>query len=302
MLVPGLLMMLAISPAPQDLPSYMVKIFQERTLFASDEPAWIVVRLGNQTQKALKSKKFPDLLAGLKVTRDDTVLKHSDQYSGKLFYKKLPSLKYGAHRDFRLDLRKYFPDMEPGAVYHISYHDENYDVTAKPVSITTLALPNLEAAFVLETSKGDITLKLDPEQAPNHSRNFALLTAMSFYQDMIFHRVVEGFVIQTGDPLGNGMGGSGYAMALEKSPFLKHRKYALGMARGDAEDSATSQFYICLERIKELDEGYTVFGEVVDGFDVVDAIGAAQTTGRNGEPPNKPLEDIKLISVKVKEP
>ena len=301
MFLPGFLMMMVLSPPPQELPSYMVKIFQERTLFASDEPVRITIRLGNQTQKALKSKKFPDLLAGLKVTRNDEVLKVSDKYSGKLFYKKLPVLKYGAHRDFRLDLRKYFPDITPGAVYHISYHDDNYDVIGKNISVTSLPLPNLNAPYVLETSEGNITIQLDPDQAPNHSRNFAILTAMSFYQDMIFHRVVRGFVIQTGDPLSTGQGGSGYALALEKSPFLKHKKYAVGMARADAEDSATSQFYICLDRIKALDEGYTVFGKVIDGFDVVDAIGAVPTTGQAGNPADKPLEDITLHSVKVKE-
>ena len=287
--------------APQDIPPYFVKFVQDRTLFASDEPVWVTVRLGNQSPRDLRSRKFPDILKSLKLMRDDEELKMSDQFSSALFYKKLKSLKYGAHRDFRLNLRRYFPEMQPGAVYRLSYHDSNYDLQAKPISLTDIKLPDLNREIVLETTLGNITIQLSPEEAPNHSSNFAILTAMSFYQDMIFHRVVPGYVIQTGDPIGNGTGGSSFQLALEKSPFLKHQKYAVGMARGDAEDSATSQFYICLEPQKELNDSYTVFGKVTAGFDVVDAIGRVPTTGSGGNPRDKPLTDVALTSVKFKD-
>lgn len=300
MLISLYLMFAFARPAPQDVPVYFVQLKQERTLFASDEPVMLVIRLGNQAERALKSKYFPDLLAGLSVEMDGEKLALSDQFSSKTFYSKLTSLGYGAHKDFRLNLRRYFPDMKPGNIYHVSYHGKNYDLKAKPISISKLEMPDLNSEFVVDTAFGTFTLQLDPDQAPNHSRNFALLTKMEFYRDMIWHRVASGFVIQSGDPLGNGTGGSGFEVALEKSPFLKHRKYALGMARGPEPDSATSQFYICLDQIKELDDGYTIFGKVTSGFEVVDAIGQVANSGKSGRPPEKPLEDVQLHSITIR--
>jgi len=285
--------------AAQDLPPYFVKLIQERTLFAKEEPVMLIVRLGNQTEGSLRSRRFPDLLAGLSVERDGEQLEMSNRFSSKAFYRQVRRLDYGAHRDFRLTLNRYFPAMNEGGVFKVSYTDPNYKLEGKAISVVSTSMPDLDARYVLKTSLGDIAIELEPVQAPNHSRNFALLTAMKFYQDMIFHRVIGDYVIQTGDPLGNGQGGSGYPLALEKSPFLKHREYAVGMARGEDTDSATSQFYICLRRIEELDEGYTIFGKVVDGFDAVKAIAAVPTNGPSGSPPNKPTTDVKLYRIEI---
>ena len=300
MLMTSLLMLAFMKPA-QDVPVYFVKFKQERTLFAADEAAMLTIRLGNQAEKTLKSKYFPDILAGLSVETEGQKLTMSSDFSSKGFYRKLNSLGYGAHKDFRLNLRRYYPEMKPGNVYKVTYSDANYDLTSKNISIVNHDMPDLNAAFVVDTSLGKFTIKLDPDQAPNHSRNFALLTKMAFYRDMIWHRVVPGYVIQTGDPVGNGTGGSGFEMELEKSPFLKHKKYAVGMARGNDTDSATSQFYVCLERLKDLDDGYTIFGKVTSGFDVVAAIGKVPTSGRSGRPPEKPLEDVALHSITIQE-
>ncbi len=286
--------------AAQDVPPYFVKLIQQRTLFAKGEPAVLVMRLGNQTQGVLRARRFPDLLAGLTVARDGQPLEMSDRFSSKMFYKRAKSLDYGSHRDFRLTLNRYFPAMNEGGVFKVRYKDSNYQLDANNISIVNIEMPDLTAQYVLKTSMGDIAIELDVDQAPNHSRNFALLTAMSFFQDMVFHRVVKDYVIQTGDPLANGLGGSGYPMALEKSPFLKHRQFAVGMARGNDEDSASSQFYICLQRLKELDEGYSIFGKVVDGFETVEAIGRVPTSGPSGEPPNKPTADVKLFRVEIR--
>ena len=302
MFISSLIVICAVwGPAPQDVPPYFVKLIQERTLYANDEPVWLVIRLGNQLGKTLKSKRFPDILKSLSLNLDGATLEMSDKFSSSAFYKKVKSLKYGAHREFRFNLRKYFPGMKGGSVYQIHYADANYNIKGKPISIADVAMPDLNAEYLLDTSMGLVTIKLEPEQAPNHSRNFAILTAMQFYRDMIFHRVVPGFVIQTGDPLGTGQGGSGFSLKVEKTPFLRHTKYAVGMARAEALDTATSQFYICLERVKELDEAYTVFGRVIEGFDVIDAIGKVQTNTIGGVA-NKPVIEVLLKSVSIKAP
>ena len=303
MLLTGCLLFLMAAPASRgDIPPYFIKLIQERTLFANDESITLVVRLGNQVERSLKSKKFPDILQALKVKSGDRVLSIDPKLNSKALYRKVNTLGYGEHRDFRLNLARFFPEMRAGGVFHVSYQDKNYNFEAKSISVAALPLPDLNTHFVLDTSLGKITIALDEVAAPNHVRNFAILTALRFYEDMIFHRVAAEFVIQTGDPLGNGQGGSGYSLNLEKSPLLKHDKYAVGMARAEASDSATSQFYICLKSSPELDKGYTVFGKVVAGFEVVDAIGRVATTGSNGDPPNKPLEDVKLKSIEAVAP
>jgi cyclophilin family peptidyl-prolyl cis-trans isomerase len=284
----------------QDIPPYFVKLMQDRTLYANNEPVRIIFRLGNQSERGIKQKKLPDTLESLIVTRDGERLAMRKDYSSQKLYRRLDMLDMGAHKDFRLDLKKLFPDMTPGAIYKISYKDDIYEFEGQDIQIANVALPDLDATFVLNTGKGDIGIKLDNDYAPNHARNFAILVAMDFYRKQIFHRVEPGFVIQTGDPLGNGTGGSGFPLTLEKSPFVKHKKYAVGMARGDDLGSATSQFYICLEDTPPLDGSYTVFGRVVSGFDVVDAIGKVETTGPRGEPPAMPLEDVDLHSIEIK--
>ncbi|MDJ0841289.1 MAG: peptidylprolyl isomerase [Acidobacteriota bacterium] len=286
-----------LATAPNQMPAYFVKIVQERTLFARDEPAFITLRLGNQTERDLRARKWPQLLEGLTVKRDGKALALAPKMSSKNLFKRSDSLGIGAHRDFRIRLSRFFPDVKPGAVYEISYEDKYNEAKGKKVSIVNLPMPDPESRFILKTSKGDITIELDTRQTPNHAKNFALLASMKFYKDMIWHRVIKGYVIQTGDPVGTGESGSGYEMELETTPFLKHEKYTVGMARGPALDSATSQFYITLNQIKELDNKYTIFGKVVDGFEVVDAIADSQTTGPNGEPPDKPVDDVRLDDI-----
>ncbi len=301
MLFHGLLLFVNVSFAnpPQDLPPYFVRLIQERTLFAKDEPVWIKLRLGNQKESSLKIKKWPKLIEGLTVTLDGKPLALAEGKSSKNLFKKFRNLGIGAHRDFRINLKRYFPEVVPGRAYKVTYEDKYNRFTGKNISVVNVPRPDEDSIYKIITSEGEFIIELDTLQTPNHARNFALLASMQFYKGMIFHRVIKGFVMQTGDPIGTGEGGSGYELALEESPFLKHVKYSVGMARVEGKDSASSQFYVCLRDIKDLDGGYTVFGKVTAGFDVVDAIGAVVTTGANGEPPDKPREDVHLIDVKI---
>lgn len=281
------------------LPPYFVKLIQPRTLFAQNESALLILRVGNQSERKLKTKKIPKILENLVVEQDGKVLPLSPNYSTKKLFAKISSISMGYHRDMRLNLRKYFPDIEPGNVYTISYKDDIYNLKGKNVKIEAIDLPPLDANYVVKTSKGNFTLKLNPDQAPHHSRNFAILAASGYYTNMVFHRVKKNFVIQTGDPLGTGLGGSEFTLDLEKSPILKHTQYALGMARGQSADSASSQFYVCLNRIQALDGGYTIFGKAIDGFDVIQEIGLVTTSGESGTPPDKPIFDIKLDAIVI---
>lgn len=122
------------------------------------------------------------------------------------------------------------------------------------------------------TDKGVIKFELFEKKAPNTTANFIKLAESGFYNNLTFHRVEPGFVIQGGDPLGTGMGGSNKTIPLEINPELKHTKGAVGMARSTDPDSASSQFYITLSPLPGLDGKYAVFGQVIQGQDVVEKI------------------------------
>lgn len=130
---------------------------------------------------------------------------------------------------------------------------------------------------VVRTNKGTFTFKLYSFEAPNTVRNFIRLAEAGFYDGLIWHRYVPGFVIQGGDPEGSGMGGSGYNIDLEDSG-QKHEKGAVGMARSMDPNSASCQFYICFDAAPHLDGNYCVFGQVTgNGMKVVDELRAKDT-------------------------
>lgn len=146
---------------------------------------------------------------------------------------------------------------------------------------------------------GTITAELYPEIAPNTVNNFIALIEDGFYDELIFHRVIPGFMIQGGDPEGNGTGGPGYSIAGEfnANDFdnpLAHERGVLSMARSGDPDSAGSQFFVMTETSPHLDGDYAAFGKVTDGMDVVDEI---VNTERDAM--DKPLEDQVIQSMTV---
>jgi cyclophilin family peptidyl-prolyl cis-trans isomerase len=151
---------------------------------------------------------------------------------------------------------------------------------------------------VLETSKGTIRFELYEDKAPITTANFIKLAKRGFYDGLIFHRVIDNFVIQTGDPKGNGTGGSGETITLEVNEDLTHADGAVGMARSSNPNSASSQFYICDgPQHRSLDGSYAVFGQVIEGMDVVQAIAAVPTGARD-----KPLQDVVMTKVMIELP
>ena len=123
----------------------------------------------------------------------------------------------------------------------------------------------------IATDKGDIVVRLFPDDAPMHAAAFLKLVESGFYDGLAFHRVEPGFVVQGGDPDGDGTGGPGYRLKAEFNS-RPHSRGTLAMARASNPDSAGSQFYICLADARFLDGQYTVFGEMTDGFEALDAI------------------------------
>jgi cyclophilin family peptidyl-prolyl cis-trans isomerase len=140
-----------------------------------------------------------------------------------------------------------------------------------PDEVETLAGEAKTAKARIATAKGDIVFGFYPDVAPLHAAAFIKLARAGFYDGTTFHRVEPGFVIQGGDPDGTGMGGPGYRLEAEFSE-QPHLKGTVAMARSANPNSAGSQFYICLEDAPFLNRQYTVFGHVVEGQDVVDAI------------------------------
>ena len=129
-----------------------------------------------------------------------------------------------------------------------------------------------------------------PELAPNHVARISELAETGFYDGIIFHRVIPGFMAQTGDPDGNGMGGSGQKLKAEFSDY-SYREGTVGMARTSNPDSADSQFFICYDGCSHLTGQYTVWGQVSDGMENVYKISA-------GEPP---IEPDRIISASISE-
>ncbi|MDB2324015.1 MAG: peptidylprolyl isomerase [Bacteroidetes bacterium] len=144
--------------------------------------------------------------------------------------------------------------------------------------------------LLLETSQGQVEIKLLPELAPNHVARISELAKSGFYDGIIFHRVIPGFMAQTGDPDGTGMGGSGQKLAAEFTDY-EYREGTVGMARSMNPDSGDSQFFICFDGCGHLTGQYTVWGQVERGMDVVKKIAV-------GEPPSDPDQ---IVSAKVVE-
>jgi peptidyl-prolyl cis-trans isomerase A (cyclophilin A) len=159
------------------------------------------------------------------------------------------------------------------------------------------------------TSEGTFTARLFDEQAPQTVANFVGLAEgtkewtdprsnnrvkQPYYDGVIFHRVIDGFMIQGGDPLGQGIGGPGYTFADEFHPDLRHNKAGILSMANRGPNTNGGQFFITLAPTPHLDDRHSVFGEVVDGLEIVRAIGRAPTGDRD-----RPVKDVIIESVKI---
>jgi peptidylprolyl isomerase len=140
--------------------------------------------------------------------------------------------------------------------------------------------------LTLETTKGDVTIKMRPDLAPNHVARIKQLVSEGFYNGIVFHRVIDNFMAQTGCPHGTGTGGSTYPNLSQEFNAAPHVRGTCSMARASHPDTANSQFFICFGDARFLDKQYTVWGEVVSGMENVDKI-------KRGEPVKDPDKILK---------
>jgi cyclophilin family peptidyl-prolyl cis-trans isomerase len=166
---------------------------------------------------------------------------------------------------------------------------------AKPAVVDSVAAKRLpirnkaNKIVTLETNFGKMVLELFHDVAPAHADSFVARTNAGFYNGTIFHRVIDGFMIQGGDPEGTGRGGAGYTLKAEFSD-LPHVEGTLSMARSPDVNSASSQFFVCLAKAPHLDRQYTIFGQLLKGYDVLHAIGRVPT-GQS----SRPLKEVVLV-------
>ena len=177
--------------------------------------------------------------------------------------------------------------------------DKITEVTTQNGEKTTIRKKNVKVLFDIENI-GSFVMELYPEYAPETVSNFLNLVDTKFYNGLIFHRVIPGFMAQGGDPEGTGRGGSDKTIKGEfanngfSKNTLKHERGTVSMARTNDPDSASSQFFICFGDVPHLDGDYAAFGKVTEGMEVVDAFADVPTDYMD-----KPLEPIVIKSVTV---
>ncbi len=150
-------------------------------------------------------------------------------------------------------------------------------------------MADAENTILMETSKGSVTIELRPDLAPGHCDRIRELAREGFYDGIVFHRVIDGFMAQVGCPNGTGMGGSDKPNLQAEFNAEPHVRGICSMARTNQPHSANSQFFICFDDARFLDNQYTVWGQVTEGMDVIDALA-------KGEPPQAPDS---IVSMKV---
>ncbi len=166
---------------------------------------------------------------------------------------------------------------------------------AGPLFATLIALsPGQHAAaetgqdlMILELRYGKVVIKLRSDLAPGHVARIKELAGSGFYDGIVFHRVIPGFMAQTGDPTGTGRGGSGRNLKGEFSGSARFLRGSVGMARAASPDSADSQFFIMFKRAPHLDGKYTIWGEVIEGMEFVDKLA-------RGQPPANPDRIVRM--------
>jgi peptidylprolyl isomerase len=146
-----------------------------------------------------------------------------------------------------------------------------------------------ENTLVIETTKGPVKIEMRPDLAPKHVEHIKKLAREGFYDGIVFHRVIDGFMAQTGCPQGTGTGGSKYPNLQAEFNAEPHVRGTVSMARAQSPNSANSQFFICFDDARFLDKQYTVWGKVTEGMENVDKI-------KKGEPVQNP---DKIVSMKV---
>ncbi|MFS0787959.1 peptidylprolyl isomerase [Shouchella sp. 1P09AA] len=183
---------------------------------------------------------------------------------------------------------------EPNPADEAQAPEETNETSDEGVPDVPVEQDDTPVATIQMENGEEVIVELYPEHAPVTVNNFVALAEDHFYEGLTFHRIIEGFMIQGGDPAGNGSGGPGYGIKGEfesndvDNP-IKHERGVISMARAQGMDTAGSQFFIMHEDNAQLDGNYAAFGKVTSGMDVVDAIATMETNGETPAPGEEPI-------------
>jgi len=155
------------------------------------------------------------------------------------------------------------------------------------ITLTSAKAQNMEDILYIELESGTVAIEMKPDIAPKHVARIKELASEGFYDGIVFHRVIDGFMAQTGDPTGTGTGGSDMPDLPAEFSDTNFGRGTIGMARTSDPNSANSQFFICFDDCSFLNGQYTIWGQVIEGMDLVDKI-------TRGEPPRNPDKMVKV--------
>jgi cyclophilin family peptidyl-prolyl cis-trans isomerase len=236
--------------------------------YEAGQPLVLRVTVYNSTDRSIRVG--PGLLTGSRLELTGEGQRRLEPTAGE---GESRDLGPGQRTTFDLDLAALFPGLaEPGEYLLTAVYPQ---FRSNTVRLRIIPAFDIDADYraEVETDRGSFTLRFFPDSAPGHVRNFVNLARSGYYDGSIFHRILPGTMIQSGDPTGLGHGGPGYTIRAEFSD-RRHRRGTLSMARRPEDpNSAGSQWFICLDRVPDWDGQYTIFGEVVEGMETVDAIG-----------------------------
>ena len=184
--------------------------------------------------------------------------------------------------------------LTSGTVFHFRVRSEDAQANEVMSEDHTFITATRNRVAVVETTMGTVKFELYEQRTPITTANFIALAESDFYDGLIFHRVIDDFVIQGGDPTGTGVGGSDETIMLETHSELRHVDGAVSMARSSDLDSASSQFFICDGCQHFLDDSYAVFGQVIEGINVVRAVAAVPTDASD-----RPVQEVVITQISI---
>jgi cyclophilin family peptidyl-prolyl cis-trans isomerase len=282
-----LLGILLLLPGISTYPQTQVLIEPVREVFIAGEPIQLRICIENLSKVRTKLKVPKDLIQALQITSPE----------GKVYRTPLADPETEAI------------DLEPSQIWGRRVDitpliDDKQDGWHKLVFRSSSLISGEVKLFVIkdyiatiQTNYGDIVIGFFPHDAPNHVLNFVRLAKRGFYDNLTFHRIIAGFMMQGGDPKGDGTGGPGYQLDAEFSKTRRHIAGTLSMARrGDDINSAGSQFFICFRELPHLDGNYTIFGQVIKGMEVVRKIEVVKVDRLQG---HRPIKKVLIKSIKI---
>ena len=257
-----------------------------RNIVLSSHSAFIEVS-GRRWKHPFAILRFPGGIPNLTPSAQ-TPLAPGKVLEGKLT---IPTVETGAF-EVRVGVTGHVPFPLPRGLKVRPFYSAKVKIDVRPTKEGAVRYE-----VVMKTNHGEVRLSLDDEAAPCSVRNFVTLIRQDFYSGLKFHRVIKGFMIQGGDPKGDGSGGPGYSIPAEFNKTRQHKPGALAMARTGHPHTAGSQFYVCLGSPKHLDGQYTIFGQVVAGQSAIDAIGALPVGAGDKPTTDAVMETLTLVPV-----